>query len=43
MALLTDKYKETKTAPVQAVNKAIQTIIRKSIIPFSQIVEYLVC
>jgi hypothetical protein len=43
IALLTDKYKETKTAPVQAVNKTLHTIIRKSIIPFSHMVEYLVC
>ena len=43
IGLLSDKYKETKTAPVQAVNKTIQTIIKKSIIPFSQMVEYLVC
>ena len=43
IALLTDKYKETKTAPVQAVNKTLHTIIRKSIIPFSLMVEYLVC
>jgi hypothetical protein len=43
IALLTDKYKETKTAPVQAVNKTLHTIIRKSIIPVSLMVEYLVC
>jgi hypothetical protein len=41
--LLTDKYKETKTASVQAVNKAMTTIIKKQCIPYSQLVEYLVC
>lgn len=29
VALLADKYKETKTAPVQAVNKALQTIVKR--------------
>lgn len=34
LALLTEKYKETKTASVQAVNKAMTTIIKKQCIPF---------
>jgi hypothetical protein len=29
ISLLADKYKETKTAPVQAVNKSISTMIKK--------------
>lgn len=43
IALLADKYKETKTASVQAVNKSLQTIFRKQVIPLPQMVDYLVC
>jgi hypothetical protein len=43
VSLLTDKYKETKTAPVHAVNKAMTTIIKKQCIPYPQLVDHLVC
>jgi len=34
VSLLADKYKETKTASVQAVNKALQTLIMRQCIPY---------
>jgi hypothetical protein len=34
VTLLADKYKETKTASVQAVNKALQTLIMRQCIPY---------
>lgn len=43
ISLLADKYKETKTASVQAVNKALSTVITRQCIPYSQLVEFLIC
>jgi len=43
ITILTDKYKETKTAPVQAVNKTMTIIIKKNCLPFSQMVDFLIC
>ena len=34
LCLLADKYKETKTASVIAVNKAVSTIISRQCIPY---------
>lgn len=41
VGLLTDKYKETKTAPIAAVNKALHTIIKSKAIPIQGLFDHM--
>lgn len=43
ITLLADKFKETKTAPVQAVNKTLQTIYKNKCIPIASMIDHLIC
>ena len=42
MSLLTDKYKETKTAVITAVNKTLTVMMQTQTLPINQMIEYMI-